>query len=167
MEAVTTSCSTHGECPWSMGSYSRELRNDAYPPRALGEVPPECLCGYGPETVMGEGWLVELVRGKCPLWCLALPLLGNKHRNRVPATLRLLLPSVWSLGRLYPLTRSPVMSTVVFYRLQLCLWRKSGHDHPSAKSTAQSTHQDNPAASMRGRDYKIGWYRGSPSPVFA
>ena len=73
-------------------------------------------------------------------------------------------PQCLELGQAISPTRLPVISTVVSYRLQLCLWGKSGHDHPSAKSTAQSTHQDNPAASMQGRDYKIGWNKGSPSP---
>ena len=35
----------------------------------------------------------------------------------------------------------------------------------ATKRSAQSTHRDNPVASMRGRDYKIGWYRGSPQPL--
>ena len=82
-------------------------------PEPWAKFPLSALVGASQKRRKGK-WLVEPVRRNCPLWCLALPLLGNKHRNRVPATLRLVLPTVWSLGRLYPFTRSPVMSTVVF-----------------------------------------------------
>ena len=51
--------------------------------------------------------------------------------------------------------------------LILCPLQLDGPGHPTEcdKRLARSTHQDNPAASMQGRDYKIGWYKGSPQPL--
>ena len=94
--------------------YSRELE-DVPQSRALG-VARLVPSGCGPETAMRE-----LVGWACPPETSAvvscIPLVGVQTPEPDPASaLRLLLPSVWSLGRLYPLTRSPVMSTVVFYR---------------------------------------------------
>ena len=56
-----------------------------------------------------------LSAGNVRCGALAFPLLGKQPPEPDPASaLRLLLPSVWSLGRPYPLTRLPVMSIVVY-----------------------------------------------------
>ena len=159
MEAVATSCSTHVECPWSMGPYSRELRNDAYPLGAPGEVPPECPRGCEPETAKGEmvGWL-SLSAGNARCGVLH-PLCWGTNTGTGSRLHFALCSPVSGAGQAspHPLAGN-VHCGVLPLGLILCPLQLDGPGHPAEcdKRLARSTHQDNPVALMQGRGYKIG-----------
>ena len=165
MEAVATSCGTHGECPWSMGPYSRELRNDAYPLGAPGEVPPGCPRGHEPANCEGgNGWL-RSVRRKRPPWCACVPFVGETTTGTGPGFCTSpFAPQCLELGQ--AISPHPPAGNV--HCGVLSLRRADGGG--VARTTPQPSVQLN-ANTRITRLLKckggtiIGWSRGSPQPL--